>query len=81
MIENIYKEKYVNDELLKEIRNFIDTVNDRFSGGPFSDKSEFGTPYGMMGCASRPLRLEFKKNPIHKLIAKLKEDMGNFHIH
>ena len=81
MIENIYREKYVDDQLLKEIKNFYDKVNDRLSGGPFVDKSELGTPYGMMGCADRPLRLEYENNPLHKLIAKLKVDMGDFHIH
>ena len=81
MIDNIYKEKYVDHELLNEIKNFYSTVNDTFSGGPFIDKGELGTTYGMMGCADRPLRLEYKSNPVHKLIAKLKEDMGDFHIH
>ena len=44
MIDNIYKEKYVDHELLNDIKNFYSTVNDTFSGGPFIDKGELGIP-------------------------------------
>ena len=81
MIETIYKEKYVDNELLDEIKIFYSKVGDALSGGPVVDTTEHSTIYGKDGCADRPLRLEFKKNPIHKLIAKLKADMGDFHIH
>tara|TARA_Y100001937_G_scaffold61578_1_gene84313 strand:- start:992 stop:1642 length:651 start_codon:yes stop_codon:yes gene_type:complete len=81
MIETIYKEKYVDNELLDEIKIFYSKVGDALSGGPVVDTTEHSTIYGKDGCADRPLRLEFKKNPIHKLIGKLKADMGDFHIH
>tara|TARA_B100000424_G_scaffold269129_1_gene265394 strand:- start:172 stop:819 length:648 start_codon:yes stop_codon:yes gene_type:complete len=81
MNELIYKEKYVDNELLAEIKNFYAAVGGALTGGPVIDNSDNCTIYGMDGCSDRPLRLEYEKNPIHKLIAKLKTDMGDFYIH
>lgn len=81
MPDIIYKEKYVDDKLLEEIKNFYVKVNDSFCGGPVPDTSQLSTTLQVEGCSDRPLRLEYKENPLHKLIIKLKQDLGDFHIH
>lgn len=81
MLDIIYKEKYVDEKLLGEIKYFVESVNDSFCGGPIEDTGQLSTTLQMEGCSDRPLRLEWKSNPVHKLIAKLKEDLGDFHIH
>jgi len=87
MTDVIYKEKYVDDELLGRIKTYFNDLNDEFSGrarveiNPICTnfKGETGLP--MEGSADRPLRLENADNPTHELVQKLKEDWGDFHIH
>lgn len=81
MPDIVYKEKYVDEELLQEIKYFYEKVNDSFCGGPVEDTGQLSTTLQVEGCSDKPLRLELKYNPLHKLISKLKEDLGDFHVH
>tara|TARA_B100000900_G_C20501966_1_gene684154 strand:- start:334 stop:987 length:654 start_codon:yes stop_codon:yes gene_type:complete len=81
MTDIIYKEKYVDAELLGKIISYIDKRNDDFMGGPIVDKAPNASSIGMEGCSDRPLRLEDPDNPMHELLQKLKNDLQDFYIH
>jgi len=79
MNDIVYKEKYIDLSEIKTLRSFYSKkLKDRFSGGPFkTDKNKFG----FEGCWDRPLHLEIKFNPVHRIIKKLQQDFGPFEIH
>jgi hypothetical protein len=76
----VYKSKYLSESDLDEIIDFYHVkINDSIyhSVGPkTSDKNKLG----WQGCWDRNLHLEISDNPVHRVIARLKEDFGNFNI-
>jgi hypothetical protein len=73
-----YKEQYISDFELSEIRDFYHVkINDSIyhSNGPYTQKNH---KLGWQGCWDRSLHLEILDNPIHNLIAKLKDDFDDF---
>jgi len=80
MDDIIYKQQFVDKNLLQDIKQFYSRINDSFSNGPKSYPTEDGGTM-MMGCWDRPLRLEMQDNPLHTVIADLKSLLGDFVIH
>ncbi len=83
MTDVIYKEKYLDDDLLGRIRTYFDELNDTLHGGPLKNTIDplYTSAPPMEGCSDKPLRLENADNPTHELVKKLKDDWGDFHIH
>jgi hypothetical protein len=76
----IYKRNYLSLDLVEEIREYFYRINDSLyaSRGPYDHvKSKLG----WQGCWDRQLHYERDDNPIHRLIAKLKDDFGDFEIY
>ena len=76
-----YKEKYIDDELLKRIKDFLKETNDTLHGKPYEATGDGASHLKKEGCADIPLRLDYPNNPINEVIEKLKKDTGDFFIH
>ena len=77
----IYKQKYIDSDSLQEIKLFYTKLGDTFSSGPKTSSNKNAPYLGKQGCWDKPLRLEISHNPLNKVIDRLKEDFGEFHIH
>ena len=81
MEDIVYKKNYLSADLVEEIENFYSKINDARSGGPKSYESANSSSLGKEGAWDIPLRLELPKNPVNKVIDKLKKDFGQIIIH
>lgn len=76
----VYLPNYISQNDVDDIRNFYDNINDSIyaSQGPYQQNKNI---LGWQGCWDRNLYLQNKESPIHKLIARLENDFGHFHIY
>jgi hypothetical protein len=76
----IHKKQFLSLKEVTEIKQFYDLIGD----SPFDSRGPYDHPenaIGWQGCYDRSLHLEIKKNPIHKVIEKLKDEFGNLVIY
>ena len=75
--EIIFKKQYLSSKEIHNINMYYETMNDDIykSKGPYTCVF---LKLGWQGCWDTSSRLEYKNNPIHILIEKLKKDFGEF---
>jgi hypothetical protein len=76
----LHKKNYISLEFVNQIRSYYERINDSLlaSRGP-SPKPQ--SKFGYQGGWDRQLHYEKTDSPIHQVIAKLKEDFGDFSIY